>query len=145
MQRVSSSSFWKNGSFLALSILVFGIFGAGMTIGVYSQHVYSTHEAQIITGEGTIAALYPQRLSKKITPHQIAKVTFQGQASLLPCKAEVVSVNPTMLGRRSLLLVKLQLLDGTTRNNGLQWEKQEVLVPGTHCTVTIDTTIPPIH
>ncbi|MCF7728772.1 MAG: hypothetical protein K9M81_00225 [Chthoniobacterales bacterium] len=130
---------------MALSILVFGIFGAGMTIGVYSQHVYSTHEAQIITGEGTIAALYPQRLSKKIAPHQIAKVTFQGQASLLPCKAEVISVNPTMLGRRSLLLVKLQLLDGTTRNNGLQWEKQEVLVPGTHCTVTIDTTIPPIH
>lgn len=145
MQRISSPSFWKNGSYLALSILIFGIIGAGMTIGIYAQHVYSTHEAQIISKEGTIAALYPQRLAKKITPHQIAKITFQGQASLFPYKAEVISVNPTMLGRRSLLLVKLQLFVGTPKNNGLYSEKQDAWIPGTHCTVTIDTTIPPIH
>jgi len=144
MHHIFSSSFWKNGSCLALSILFFGVIGAGMTIRVYLQHVYSTHEAEIITKEGGIAALYAQQLSQKIKPHQVAKITFQGKASLFPCKAEVISVNPTMLGRKSLLLVKLQLLNATTKNNDPYSEKEDLYIPGTPCTVTIDTTIPSI-
>ena len=115
-----------------------------MTIRIYLQHVYCTHEAEIITKEGGIAALYAQQFSQKIKPHQVAKITFQGQTSLFPCKAEVISVNPTMLGRKSLLLVKLQLLDATNKNNDHYSGKQDVCIPGTPCTVTIDTTIPSI-
>jgi hypothetical protein len=108
---------------------------------MYTQHVYSSHEAEIISSKGIIAALYPQRLKKKIVSHQVAKVTFSGGMFLFPCKAEVISVTQTMLGRRSLLLVKLELIDLPDHKNSE--DTNQPWIPGTHCTVTIDTTIPP--
>jgi hypothetical protein len=143
MQRIFSSRFWKNGSSLVLLIALLGIISAALTVWMYTQHVYSSHEAEIISSKGIIAALYPQRLEKKIVSHQIAKVTFSGVVFSFPCKAEVVSVTQTMLGRRSLLLVKLELIDLPDHKNPLNEEKIEQWIPGTHCTVTIDTTIPP--
>lgn len=145
MQRVFSAPFWKNGSFLVLSILLLGMMSAALTAWLYSQHVYTSREAEVINSKGAITALYSQRLTKKILPHQIAKVTFQGSRFLLPCKATVVSVNKTMLGKRALLLVKLECIDLTDKNNPIDGSiRGEESIPGTHCTVTIDTTIPPL-
>ena len=129
---------WKNGTWLVIVIVLLGIIAAGLTVRVYSQHVYSSHEAQVLNREGAIAAFYPQRFTKKILPHHIARITFQEQSFTLPCKAEVVSVNQTMLGRRHVLLVSLQILDSETSNEAAVSN----LIPGAACSVTIDATIP---
>jgi DNA-binding transcriptional regulator YdaS (Cro superfamily) len=133
---------WKNGTWLVIAIMLLGIISASLTIWIYSQHVYSSREAQVISSTGDIAVLYPQRLAKKIFPHQSAKVTFHQQDFLFPCKAEVVSVNQTMLGRRPILLVRLQLIDHVDGGQITASEKEDDLLPGTPCSVTIDTTVP---
>ncbi|MFZ4116224.1 MAG: hypothetical protein ACOYK6_05815 [Chthoniobacterales bacterium] len=133
---------WKNGTWLVAAMMLIGTIAASLTIWVYSQHVYSTHEAQVISSKGDIAALYPQRLGKKIFPHQRAKVTFHQQNFLFPCKAEVVSVNQTMLGKRPILLVRLQLIDRGDGDQITASEQEDDLMPGTRCSVTIDTTLP---
>ena len=129
---------WKNGTWLVIVIVLLGIIAAGLTVTVYSQHVYSSHEAQVLNKEGEIAAFYPQRFMKKIFPHQIARVTVQEQSLTLPYRAEVVSVTQTMLGRRHVLLVTLQILDLETSNEAVVSN----LIPGEACSVTIDATIP---
>lgn len=136
---------WKNGSWLVIFILLLGAVGTGLSIWSYSQHVYSSHDAQVLNNKGLIGAFYPARFAKKIFPHQVARITFQEQAFLLPCKAEVVSVTQTMLGRRHVLLVTLQLLDPQATDGATTWKSDSNLKPGANCSVTIDTTISPLQ
>ncbi len=131
---------WNNGTWLVAAIMALGTLAASLTIWVYSHHVYSTHEAQVISRRGEIVALYPHRFFKKILPHQSAKITFEQEDFLFPSKAEVTAVKQTTLGKKSILLVQLKLLpqEGESGVDG----KEEDFLPGTRCRVTIDTTIP---
>ncbi len=117
-------SFFKNGSWLAALILFLGILGSGLTVWNYSQHVFSTSSAHVVSGDGRIEVFFSERLTKKIFLHEVARVTFKDNMKQTPFRAEVIS-----LEKKGVIL---QLLSQGPLNLHL----------GEMCSVTIDETIP---
>ena len=117
-------SFFKNGSWLASLILGLGVLGSGLTVWNYSQHVFSTNNAHVVSSDGTIEAFFSEHLIKKITSHEVARVTFKNDVNQVAFRAEVVSLRKNA--------VTLQLLPHGPLN----------LHPEESCSVTIDATVP---
>ena len=126
--------FFKNGSWLVLLIIVLCVMGAGLTVWNYTKHVFSSGEATVIANNGTIEALFPKHLVGKILPHQKAHVTFQKGSATASYNAEVLFSQTTQATKDQLVVVLH--LDESNK------EKPSVFIPGTHCAVTIDATIP---
>jgi hypothetical protein len=118
------ASFFKNGSWFVMSLLSLAVLGSGLTVWNYSQHVFSTSKAHVVTSDGKIAATFSERLTKKMFLHEVARVTFENNGNPTPFRAEII-----FLGKKE---VTLQLLSQAPLN----------LHPGVGCSVTVDATIP---
>ena len=117
----------KRGSLFVVMILVLGTIGSGLTFWNYSQHVFSSNRGKFVDQAGTIEAIFPARVLKKVQPHQRARVSI-GKSFLT---AEVVSVTTTDQG----LIISLCPMDKD------HFSKIKATA-GDSCDVTIDTTIP---
>ncbi|HLB34282.1 MAG TPA: hypothetical protein VJK54_08625 [Chthoniobacterales bacterium] len=132
-----------NGSRLVLIIVILGCLGSGLTVWNYSRGVFSTTHATVINSSGTIEALFPMGLAKKVHPGQIARITFEKSraSSTTPFSAKVVSTTKTTMTTKfskPMLLVTLRLIEDLK-----PIEYPVGLVIEEPCSVTIDTTILP--
>lgn len=117
----------KNGSFLVILILVLCTFGAGLTFWNYTQHVFSTSQADVVSSSNMVEAFFAKSAINKIQPHHHARVTIDKQIF----DAEVVSVTNT--GQKTTVLLRLINKESPLLKNEMPKS----------CGVTIDTTIPP--
>ncbi|MFI0348612.1 MAG: hypothetical protein ACH346_07620 [Chthoniobacterales bacterium] len=117
----------NSGSRLVFIILVLGTLGSGLTFWNYSQHVFSSNRATFIDQAGTIEAIFPRRVAKKIEPHQQARISMGKNLF----SAEVVSTTST----NQEVIVRLSPIDKNS------FSKIEIPFDDS-CSVTIDTTIP---
>ena len=109
-------------------IVVLGVVGSGLTVWNYSQHVFSSNRGKVIDFDGIVEVSFPKKAALKIHAHQSARVTFEVKDA--PKKivhdAVVISVDDDVV---TLRLTPPML---------------EKLTLGEACSVTVDTTIPPL-
>lgn len=134
------------GWILVTVILIACVAGTWMTAVNYRAQVPSSDDGIVLENqwpESRISLPLPSGAARSIRPGMMAKVTRVGDPHLL--EGAVVSVDRT----KDPVLVAVRLLPsrggaGETHPKEISDSKGVLLPPGTRCTVTIDTTVPPI-
>jgi hypothetical protein len=126
--------------FVLLFLLLCGI-STGLTWWNYSRQVVSSTGGSVLESqwpETRIAVLFPKERASAMKPGHVARVTVGKDTRAL--RGEVVSVTPGPQGESVVIRLTDEppAVPGTPEGWNPHW-----LPPGTPCSVTIDTTIPP--
>jgi hypothetical protein len=136
------------GWILVTGVMLLCVVGTWLTVHNYKSQVFSSGEGTVLENqwpESRISVELPQQEASRIKPGHGAKITVGNDPHLL--QGAVVSV--TRGNTVSTVIIKLTGDSSATSgdagkgNGGTANQPPPYLSPGTKCSVTIDTTIPP--
>ena len=138
------------GWILVTGLLALCVLGTWLTARNYRLQVFSSTRSIVMENqwpESLISAMFPTGEGAGLRAGQVAKITVGNDRTIL--KGAVVSVTPSKESPgNSEAIIRLVQKPGNadrTASSGHEGKTPQLLSAGAPCSVTVDTTVPPIE